>query len=197
MAALAATEERWPLNSSLGYLAPMDRGTLVSLPNAVSMSRLLLAVAFVAANDARVRLGLIGAASLTDYLDGWIARRQHTTSDWGALIDPLADRIFVFTAVCVYLVSHAISTVQYFVLISRDLMTAIGFLVARSVPMLRPVHFRARPLGKIVTVLQLLTLIAVLALPGAVARLIVLVGVASALAIADYTMALWNQRARS
>ncbi|MFN8573414.1 MAG: CDP-alcohol phosphatidyltransferase family protein [Gemmatimonadaceae bacterium] len=175
----------------------MERGTLVSLPNAISMSRLLLAVAFVAADDARVRLGLIGAASLTDYLDGWLARRQHTTSDWGALIDPLADRIFVFTAVSVYLVSHAITTIQYFVLISRDLMTAIGFLVARSVPMLRPVHFRARPLGKTVTVLQLITLVAVLALPSVVARLIVLVGVASAISITDYTLALWHQRARS
>lgn len=175
----------------------MDRGTLLSLPNAISMSRLFLAVGFAAVDDARARIALIGAASLTDFFDGWVARRQKSTSDWGALIDPLADRIFVFTAVCVYLVSNAISTMQYFVLISRDLMTAIGFLVARSVPMLRPVHFRARPFGKTVTVLQLITLVAVLAMPAVVGRLVILVGVASAIAIADYTLALWNQRART
>lgn len=175
----------------------MDRGTLVSLPNAISMSRLLLAVAFVVAPDPRARLGLIGAASLTDYFDGWIARRQQTTSQIGAIIDPLADRIFVFTAVCVYLVSGAITTAQYFILLSRDVMTAIGFLVARSVPMLRPVPFRARMSGKTVTVLQLITLVTVLALPEVVPRLVLLVGIASAIAIADYTLALWNQRARS
>ncbi len=175
----------------------MDRGPLLSLPNAISMSRLLLAVAFVLVSDARARMGLIGAASFTDFLDGWVARRQHSTSHWGELIDPLADRAFVLTAVCVYLVSGAITTTQYFILISRDVMTAIGFIVARSVPMLRPIPFRARPLGKTVTVLQLITLVTVLAIPSLVPQLVWLVGVASAIAVADYTLALWNQRVRS
>ncbi|MBV6522371.1 MAG: hypothetical protein MNPFHGCM_02519 [Gemmatimonadaceae bacterium] len=175
----------------------MQRGRLLSLPNVISMSRLVLAAAFVFVGDARARLGLIGAASLTDFLDGWIARRQQTTSNLGALIDPLADRAFVFTAVCVYLVNGLIGTVQYFVLISRDLMTAIGFIVARSVRMLRPIPFRARPSGKTVTVLQLITLVAVLAIPEAVSPLVWFVGVASAIAIADYTLALWNQRVRT
>lgn len=175
----------------------MDRGPFLSLPNAISMSRLVLAVAFVVVNDARARIGLIGAASFTDFLDGWVARRQQSASYWGALIDPLADRAFVLTAVCVYLVSGAITTIQYFILISRDLMTAIGFIVARSVPMLRPIPFRARPLGKTVTVLQLITLVVVLAAPHIVPELVWLVGVASVLAIADYTLALWNQRVRT
>jgi CDP-diacylglycerol--glycerol-3-phosphate 3-phosphatidyltransferase/cardiolipin synthase len=175
----------------------MDRGPFLSLPNAISMSRLVLAVAFVVVNDARARVGLIGAASLTDFLDGWVARRQHSVSHWGALIDPLADRAFVVTAVCVYLIGGAITTVQYFILISRDLMTAIGFIVARSVPMLRPIAFRARTLGKTVTVLQLITLVAVLAIPNVVRQLVWLVGVASAIAVADYTLALWNQRLRT
>jgi phosphatidylglycerophosphate synthase len=175
----------------------MDRGPFLSLPNAISMSRLLLAVAFVVASDTRTRIGLIGAASFTDFFDGWLARRQRTTSTWGALIDPFADRAFVFTAVCVYLVSGAITTLQYFVLIFRDLLTAIGFVVARSVPMLRPIPFKARPLGKTVTVLQLITLVAVLALPSVVSRLVWLVGVASAIAVADYTLGLWHQRVRT
>lgn len=175
----------------------MDRGPFLSLPNAISLSRLVLAVAFVAVGDARARIGLIGAASFTDFLDGWVARRQQSTSHWGALIDPLADRAFVFTAVCVYLVSGAITTTQYFILIFRDLMTAIGFIVARSVPMLRPIPFRARPLGKTVTVLQLITLVAVLAIPAVVPQLVWLAGIASAIAVADYTLALWNQRVRT
>ena len=37
----------------------------------------------------------------------------------------------------------SVTTAQYFIMISRDLMTAIGFLVARSVSWLRPVEFRA------------------------------------------------------
>jgi CDP-diacylglycerol--glycerol-3-phosphate 3-phosphatidyltransferase len=175
----------------------MKRGALLNLPNIVSMSRFFLAAAFVVMSSPRARLLLIGAASLTDYLDGWLARRNQQVSNWGALLDPLADRLFVFTAVCVYLFNGSLTTAQYFILISRDLATAVGFLVARSVPSLRPIHFRARSSGKAVTVLQLITLIAVLALPDAVKRLVPIVGVASAIAIADYTLALWHQRAQT
>jgi CDP-diacylglycerol--glycerol-3-phosphate 3-phosphatidyltransferase len=172
----------------------MPSNVFFSLPNMMSMSRLVLAAAFVALPSSTARLFLILAASLTDYLDGWLARRHHTQTKWGALLDPLADRMFVFTAVCVFLFGGMITTTEYFVLISRDLATAVGFLVARSVPALRPAIFRARLAGKIVTVLQLMTLIAVLRLPDLVSRFIPVVAVASAWSIADYTLALWRQR---
>jgi phosphatidylglycerophosphate synthase len=173
----------------------MSRERLVTLPNAVSMSRLLLAAAFVALREPTVRFALLAVASATDFLDGWLARRRHSTTRSGALIDPIADRFFVFAAVCAYLFEGAISTMAYVTLLSRDIMTAIGFIVARSVPWLRDVEFRARWLGKIVTGLQLLTLTAVLVAPGVVPWLVFLVGAASAASIADYTLTLWRERA--
>lgn len=173
----------------------MTRERLVTLPNAVSMSRLVLAAAFVAARDPLARFALVVVASATDFLDGWLARRQHATTRSGALIDPIADRVFVFTAVCVFLVEGAISTAAFFTLLSRDIATLIGYFVARSVPWLRAVEFRARWLGKFVTALQLLTLVAVIVMPSAVPLLIVAVGAASAASIADYTLALWRERA--
>ncbi len=173
----------------------MSRERLVTLPNAVSMSRLLLAAAFVALRDPVYRFTLLVIAAATDFLDGWIARRQHAATRSGALIDPIADRLFVFTALCTYLVEGAISTGAYFTLLSRDIATFIGFLVARSVPWLRAVVFRARWLGKLVTALQLLTLIAVVAAPTIVPSLVVVVGAASAASIADYTLTLWRERA--
>ena len=167
----------------------------MTLPNAVSMSRLVLAAAFVGVREPAVRLGLLAAASATDFLDGWLARRSRATTKSGALIDPIADRFFVFAAVSTYLLEGAISTAAYFTLLSRDIATAIGFLVARSVPWLRAVVFRARILGKVVTGLQLLTLVAVIVAPATVASLVVLVGAASAASIADYTLTLWRERA--
>jgi hypothetical protein len=89
-----------------------------------------------------------------------------------------------------------ISTGAYFVLISRDLATAVGFLVAKTIPWLRGVTFQARMSGKVVTVLQLLTLVSVLVLPVLTPWLLGLVGVASVLSIADYTLALWRGRTR-
>ena len=167
----------------------------MTLPNVVSMSRLVLAAAFVGIREPTARIGLLVAASATDVLDGWLARRRRATTRAGALIDPIADRFFVFAAVCSYLMEGAISTVAYFTILSRDIITAIGFLVARSVPWLRAVAFRARPLGKLVTGLQLLTLVAVLLAPATVPSLVVAVGAASAASIADYTLTLWRERA--
>ena len=174
----------------------MSRPALGSLPNALSASRLLLAIGFVGADAVPARVGLIGVAAVTDFLDGWLARRVDATSRWGALLDPIADRVFVLTVVATLVFTGALSTAAYFILLSRDLATAIGFLVARMIPWLRPVQFKARILGKVVTTLQLVTLAAVLAWPAAVSPLLVCVAVVSALAIGDYTLALWGARER-
>lgn len=175
----------------------MNRRVLLYLPSVISLTRLAMAAAFAMIPSPATRVALILAASLTDFLDGWLARRANLTTKWGALIDPIADRMFVFTAVCIFLFEGAISTAQYFMLISRDVMTAVGFLVARAVTWLRPVRFRARLSGKIVTTLQLLALLAVLMQPHRAGVLIVLVGVTSIWAIVDYTLMLWRERART
>jgi phosphatidylglycerophosphate synthase len=175
----------------------MPASELASIPNLLSLSRLGLAAAFVAFPVPNVRLGVVVAAALTDYLDGWLARRSNIVSRWGALIDPITDRIFVFTAVCVYLIGGTITTGQYFTIIARDLATAIGFIVARSVSWLRPVAFRARTAGKIVTALQLATLIALIIRQELVDTLILAVGLMSVVAIVDYTLLLWRERERT
>jgi cardiolipin synthase len=172
------------------------RRALGTLPNLLSCSRLVLAAGFVAAGATEARVGLIGAAAATDFLDGWLARRVRATSRWGALLDPVADRVFVLTAVATFLFTGKLSTSAYFILLMRDLATAVGFLVARIIPWLRRVPFQARILGKVVTVLQLVTLAAVLVLPDAVPLLLAGLALVSVLSIADYTLALWRARPR-
>lgn len=172
------------------------RASLRALPNIISSSRVVLAAGFVIAQDPDVRLGLVATAAATDFLDGWVARRARVTSRWGALIDPIADRFFALVAVSTFLFNGTLSTAGYFVMISRDLMTAVGFLVARMVPWLRPVEFKARFSGKLVTVLQLATFVAVLKFPALVTPALWLVGLVSAYSVADYTFALWRHRAR-
>ena len=81
-------------------------------------------------------------------------------------------------------------------LLSRDIATALGFFVARAVPALRAVEFKARFPGKIVTVLQLVTLLALVVGAQPLTPFITLVALASALAIADYAHALLSARAR-
>ena len=175
----------------------MQRSDVLSLPNALSLSRLLLAIAFPFTRDARVQASLIVAAGASDFLDGWIARHRHTTSTWGALLDPITDRVFVFVALVTYLLQGALTTGEYFIMLARDLATATGFLVARAMPSLQAVKFKARWAGKIVTTVQLLVLLAVPLAPALVRPLVVAVGLLSLWAIADYTLMLWRARARA
>jgi CDP-diacylglycerol--glycerol-3-phosphate 3-phosphatidyltransferase len=171
------------------------RRTIVRLPNILSSSRFVLAVLFACWPSTPVRIGLIVVAAISDMLDGWLARRVHATSRWGALLDPIADRVFVLAAVGTFVFSGQLGTRGYFVLIMRDLATAVGFLVARVIPWLRPVVFKARWSGKLVTVLQLVTLAAVLLAPAALPLLLVAVAIISTISIVDYTLALWRARA--
>jgi len=172
------------------------RRTLGSIPNLLSCSRLALAAGFVASSRTETQVGIIGVAAMTDFLDGWLARRVHATSRWGAMLDPIADRFFVLTAVATLLFTERLGTGAYFVLIMRDLATAVGFLVARIIPWLRTVPFQARISGKVVTVLQLITLATLLVAPVLAQWLLALVFTASVLSIGDYTLALWRARAR-
>lgn len=172
----------------------MERGAIFTLPNSISLSRLLLAFAFVVADGDWQRTILISVAAATDFLDGWLARRANTSSVAGALIDAFADRVFVLAAVSSLLFDGRLTTGQYFVFLSRDIATAIGFMVARFIPGLSVSAFKARMLGKTVTVLQLALLIAVLQVPSLVQPLLILIGILSAVSIVDYTLALSRAR---
>ena len=170
------------------------RARIRAVPNIISLSRVLLAIAFVAVGHPDARLVVVALAAGTDFLDGWVARRAHSTTRWGALIDPVADRVFAVVAASFFLVTGGLSVIGLLVMLSRDIMTACGFIVARLVSWLRPVQFKARMSGKIVTTMQFLTFIALLAIRPWVTPLLWIVGFTSAYSIADYTMALWRAR---
>jgi CDP-diacylglycerol---glycerol-3-phosphate 3-phosphatidyltransferase len=174
----------------------MNRSALFTLPNTVSLSRVVLALAFVLVSEPWDRIALIAVAGFTDFIDGWLARHEKSESTAGALLDPLADRIFVFVAISTYLVEGLLTTGQYFIFLTRDLATAVGFIVAKIIPTLRPAVFRARMLGKIVTVAQLITLVAIIVMPELTNILVLSIGVISVASIVDYSIALWRGRTR-
>src|SRR3954471_8601672 len=171
--------------SDITFVYMASRSGLRSIPNIISLSRVILALAFVMQHDSKVRVGIVVAAAITDMLDGWLARRAGLVSRFGALVDPFADRVFALVAVSTFVYEGSLTTAQYFIMISRDLMTAIGFLVARGVSWLRPVEFRARPSGKLVTAFQMLAFVTLLKMPRAVGPMILAVGVASLYSVVD------------
>jgi len=178
--------------------APLARRRvqLVAL-HTLSLSRLGLAAIFLMTSGLWLRAGLIVLSGVTDVLDGWIARHARLTTRLGALIDPVADRGFAVTAILALLLDGLLTPLQVCLLLLRDVATAVGFVVARVVPTLRPVEVKARMLGKATTVVQTLTLLAALVLPVLVRPLVAVAGVLAVAAVMDYTNAMWRARART
>ena len=168
----------------------------MSTPNLLTASRFPLAAAFLLFDGTRERVAILGMASVTDALDGWFSRRGSGPTQFGELLDPIADKIFMLAAFSAFVLSGDLSIVDLFLLLSRDIATVIGFVVAWMTPGLHAARFRARWLGKTVTILQLLVLCALLLAPEALQVLMPLVVVASVAAILDYTRALARSRSR-
>lgn len=170
--------------------------SVVTLPNLVSTSRVALGIGFLLMSSMPVRLGLIAVAAVTDMLDGWIARRTRAVSRLGALVDPLADRFFALCVVVSFVADARFTIWQAIAVMFRDVMSIIGWFVARNVSWLRPIPFQARYLGKLVTVLQIATFLAVLLAPRFTPGLVVAVFLVGIAASTDYTLMLWRNRVR-
>jgi CDP-diacylglycerol--glycerol-3-phosphate 3-phosphatidyltransferase len=169
---------------------------LLTLPNAITLARLPLAVLFLFADSTAERLVILGVAAISDFIDGWVARRSGRTTRSGALLDPIADKTFVLAALTAFVQTGELSTASYFIILFRDFATAIGFVVAWRLPGLDPGDFKARMPGKIVTVLQLSAILALSAAPAAMRWLVPLIAIASVVSIVDYTLVLHRTRKR-
>jgi phosphatidylglycerophosphate synthase len=120
-------------------------------------------------------------------VDGKLARRQGTTTRTGEWLDPLTDRVFMLGALGTFLAAGELRGPELLVLLSRDLYTAGAFATAAAFRL--PVRFRSRRSGKVVTVLQLATVLTLLLRPEWSRAFVVATGAAGLYAIADYTRA--------
>jgi CDP-diacylglycerol--glycerol-3-phosphate 3-phosphatidyltransferase/cardiolipin synthase len=155
--------------------------------NLISLSRLLLAVAFVHwAEHAALAVAVLCLAGISDWLDGWVAKRLGQQSRLGALLDPVCDRLFVVPVLATLVFVHGLPPWQLAVLVSRDIVNSLGAL---AVWILRPAllpALRPRRSGKVVTSLQFWSVVhVVLGLPG-FAFTLAAVALASAWAFVDY-----------
>jgi cardiolipin synthase len=156
-------------------------------PNALSLVRLPLAVVFPLTQSAALRGTLVAVAAAADFLDGRIARHYQQSSRVGEVLDPVADKAFVGTALVTFMVEGSLRPVQVAILLARDVYCVLGWLVLMSREA-RP-RVTSRPPGKLVTVLQLLTMVLLLAAPRAVNVVVLATAPVAAWAIVDYTRA--------
>jgi phosphatidylglycerophosphate synthase len=90
-----------------------------NLPNALTWFRiiaipLVVAVFYLPVTWARPAAGLLfGLAGITDWLDGYLARRLGQTSNFGAFLDPVADKLIVSTALVLLVQARAADVAVY------------------------------------------------------------------------------------
>lgn len=101
-------------------------------------------------------------AMATDWLDGYLARRFCTTSQVGAILDPLMDKFFVFFAVIVLMHEGSLNLWQALSLISRDFAVLFFGLYLALRGTWANFQFRSIWCGKITTTLQFLVLLALI-----------------------------------
>ncbi len=127
---------------------------VLTVPNILTVARLILVVAFawlILGPGAELWAAVVLIiAAITDYLDGFIARRWHQVSRIGQILDPLVDRVTVLAVLIVLGLSEILPWWLVLLIIARDvvLLALVPALRSRGLFAL-PVHY----LGKVATFL--------------------------------------------
>jgi CDP-diacylglycerol---glycerol-3-phosphate 3-phosphatidyltransferase len=138
----------------------------MNLPNKLTLSRFLLTAAFLAVLFSTCRfhetiaLVLFIAASLTDYFDGEIARKYNLITNFGKLMDPLADKILTCSAFIAFVDRNWIPAWMVVIVVARELAITGLRLLAAS----KNVVLAAERYGKHKTISQIVAIISILVL---------------------------------
>ncbi len=136
----------------------------MNLPNQLTVSRFVLTLAFLIAIFSgfpfheSVALILFVAASITDWMDGAIARRRQLVTNFGKLMDPLADKILVCSAFIAFVGEGLMPAWMVTVIVARELAITGLRLVAAN----KNVVLAAEGFGKHKTISQIVAIIAIL-----------------------------------
>jgi len=144
----------------------------MNVPNKLTMGRIILAIPFIyflgMSNGSNgftyrmIALVLFALASITDFLDGYIARKNNMITDFGKLMDPLADKILVISALVVFVeIDFLPSWISIVVLAREFLISGIRSLAAANGEVIA-----AGNLGKYKTTAQMIGIIIIMLIGG-------------------------------
>jgi CDP-diacylglycerol--glycerol-3-phosphate 3-phosphatidyltransferase len=136
----------------------------MTLPNKLTIGRIVIVPFFVAAVlinfpfHHAVALVLFIAASVTDMLDGKIARKNNLVTDFGKFADPLADKILVLAALLCFVQNDICDCVAVIIVLFREFsVTSMRLVAAKSGKVVA-----ANIWGKVKTVTQMIAIITIL-----------------------------------
>lgn len=140
----------------------------LNLPNLLTVLRILLVPALVVALLGNTPGGdvlaavVFALASLTDFIDGYLARARDSVTTFGKLMDPLADKLLIVAALISLVSLHRLAAWIATVIIARELAVTMLRLGASQAG----VVIAASTFGKVKTCLQIAAILAVIAVHG-------------------------------
>ena len=136
----------------------------MNLPNKLTLARILLIPVFILlVSMPAIPLNYLWAAvvfalaSITDFLDGAIARKYKMVTDFGKFADPLADKILTTAAFIYMMVAGVCHPLVLFIVLTREFAVSGVRMVAAGAPGGKVIA--ANMWGKVKTVLQMLSII--------------------------------------
>jgi len=139
----------------------------LNLPNALTVVRILLVPVLVVAltveaeGGSAIAAGVFALAALTDGLDGYIARSRQAVTNFGKVMDPVADKLMVAAALISLVSLDKLAPWVAMVIIAREFAVS-GLRIAAGQ---RGVVIPASGLGKVKTIVQVVAVLALIAAP--------------------------------
>lgn len=111
------------------------RDQILTWPNLFTLIRLLCIPIFVwllfGPGNRAAAAWLLAALGSTDWVDGWLARRLHQQTAFGAVFDPTVDRLLLVVAVPSLIIDESIPMVLAVLILAREISTAVLALAAQ------------------------------------------------------------------
>ena len=108
------------------------RSRVLTVPNLISLARLacvpLFLWMYIGRDEPIAAAVLLAVLGATDWIDGWIARRYDQGSELGKVLDPVADRILLLSAVIALLVEGDVPVWVGVLILAREAMVSIAVL---------------------------------------------------------------------
>lgn len=122
-------------------------------PNSLSLLRAPLALLFLYESPV-IRITAVILAMITDFSDGFLARRYKYSSRVGAILDPVMDKFFVFFVLSIFLFEKKLSLSQSILMISRDIFLCLFALILKIRGDWKTYKCKAVRWGKVTTTMQ-------------------------------------------
>ena len=107
----------------------------MNLPNKLTILRVLMIPAFMAVfllGSHWAALAIFILASVTDFIDGYVARHYNQVSDFGKFLDPLADKLLVFSAMLIFIQWGRMPAWAVMIILTREFAVSGLRMVAAS-----------------------------------------------------------------